>query len=97
LAAICLEDGTKLTGTTTILSSDALRQLCEELALPISSTRDAYGFYHQGCISERTTVEFLRFPPSVDRRFRSADRKFYAQLVRDWNRLEGISGRLLVR
>jgi protoporphyrinogen oxidase len=94
---ICLEDGTKVDRYYhTILSSDRhLRQLCEELGvagqLRFHETR--MGFYHQGRIySMNNVVEFLRFPPLgwIDR-FRLGLTVLYAQLVRDWNRLEGIS------
>jgi protoporphyrinogen oxidase len=50
------------------------------------------GFYHQGRIySMNNVVEFLRFPPLgwIDR-FRLGLTVLYAQLVRDWNQLEGI-------
>jgi protoporphyrinogen oxidase len=91
-----LEDGTLVDRFYhTILSSDNhLRQLCEELdiagQLRFHETR--MGFYHQGSIySMNNVVEFLRFPPLgwIDR-FRLGLTVLYAQLVRDWNQLEGI-------
>src|SRR6185503_13871393 len=51
------------------------------------------GFYHRGKIhSMNSTLEFLRFPLLgwVDR-FRLGLTVLYAQFVRDWHQLEGIS------
>jgi protoporphyrinogen oxidase len=51
------------------------------------------GFYHQGKIhSMNSTLEFLRFPLLgwIDR-FRLGLTVLYAQFVRDWQQLEGIS------
>ena len=80
----------------TILSSDRhLAQLCDELGLtPRLRFRETQmGFYHQGRIySMNNVVEFLRFPPLgwIDR-FRLGLTVLYAQLVKDWKKLEGIS------
>jgi protoporphyrinogen oxidase len=95
--AITLEDGVSVDRFYhTILSSDShLRQLCTELGiadrLRFHETR--MGFYHQGAIhSMNDIIEFLRFPPLgwIDR-FRLGLTVLYAQFVRDWHRLEGIS------
>jgi protoporphyrinogen oxidase len=94
---VMLEDGTAVDRFYhTILSSDGhLRQLCAELdigdRLRFRETR--MGFYYQREIhSMNNVVEFLRFPPLgwVDR-FRLGLTVLYAQFVRDWQRLEGIS------
>lgn len=79
-----------------ILSSDRhLRQLTTELGiydqLRFNETR--MGFYHNGQISSmNNAVEFLRFPLLgwVDR-FRLGLTVLYAQFVRDYHSLEGIS------
>jgi protoporphyrinogen oxidase len=76
-----------------ILSSDLnLRRLCAELGvadrLRFQTTKT--GFYHEGRVhSMNNIVEFLRFPPLgwVDR-FRLGVTVLYAQLIRDWQRLE---------
>jgi protoporphyrinogen oxidase len=51
------------------------------------------GFYHNGDVhSMNSVIEFLRFPPLgwIDR-FRLGLTVLYAQLVRDWHELEGVS------
>jgi protoporphyrinogen oxidase len=79
-----------------ILSSDShLNELCAELDLvdQLRFRETKMGFYHQGKIySMNNVVEFLRFPPLgwIDR-FRLGLTVLYAQFVRDWHRLEGIS------
>jgi protoporphyrinogen oxidase len=79
-----------------ILSSDShLRKLCTELSIAdkLRFRETKMGFYHQGEIhSMNSTLEFLRFPPLgwIDR-FRLGLTVLYAQFVRDWQRLEGIS------
>jgi len=94
---IALEDGVSVDRFYhTILSSDGhLRQMCAELniadQLRFRETR--MGFYHQGAThSMNNVVEFLRFPPLgwVDR-FRLGLTVLYAQLVRDWQQLEGVN------
>jgi protoporphyrinogen oxidase len=94
---ITLEDGTVVDRFYhAILSSDQhLRQLCRELGiedrLRFNTTR--MGFYYQnGIYSMNNMLEFLRFPPLgwVDR-FRLGLTVLYAQLVRDWGNLEGVS------
>ena len=94
---LILEDGTPVDRFYhTILSSDShLRGLARELGiedqLRYRTTRT--GFYHKGQIySMNNIVEFLRFPPLgwVDR-FRLGLTILYAQFVRDYNTLEGIS------
>lgn len=93
---IRLEDGTAVDRFYhAILSSDShLRALCEELGiadlLHFNTTKTA--FFHSGRLySMNNTLEFLRFPPLgwIDR-FRLGLTVLYAQLVRDWHRLEGI-------
>lgn len=94
---VTLEDGVSVDRFYhVILSSDRhLRQLCEELniadRLRFRETR--MGFYHRGKIfSMNNMAEFLRFPPlSWADRFRLGLTVLYAQFVRDWQRLEGIS------
>lgn len=79
-----------------ILSSDShLRQLCEELGLAehLRFRETKMGFYHEGKIHPmNNTIDFLRFPPLgwIDR-FRLGLTVIYAQLVRDWRRLESIN------
>ncbi|MCC7353659.1 MAG: NAD(P)/FAD-dependent oxidoreductase [Anaerolineae bacterium] len=79
-----------------ILSSDShLRQLCAELGIAdqLRFRQTKTGFYYQGRIhSMNNVVEFLRFPPLgwIDR-FRLGLTVLYAQFVRDWQSLEGIS------
>jgi len=92
-----LEDGTKVDRFYhAILSSDShLRQLAEELGIAdqfrFHETR--MGFFYKGKIhSMNNVVEFLRFPPLgwIDR-IRLGITVVYAQFVRDWKALEGIS------
>jgi protoporphyrinogen oxidase len=79
-----------------ILSSDShLRQLCTELGIAdkLRFHETKMGFYFQGRIHSMNSVgEFLRFPPLgwIDR-FRLGLTVLYAQMVRDWHQLEGIS------
>jgi protoporphyrinogen oxidase len=79
-----------------ILSSDShLRDLCLELNIAdkMRFRETRMGFYHQGKIhSMNSTLEFLRFPLLgwIDR-FRLGLTVLYAQFVRDWHQLEGIS------
>lgn len=79
-----------------ILSSDSyLRELCAELGISdqMRFRETKMGFYHQGKIhSMNSTLEFLRFPLLgwIDR-FRLGLTVLYAQFVRDWQQLEGIS------
>lgn len=79
-----------------ILSSDSyLRELCTELGIAdqMRFKETKMGFYHQGKIhSMNSTLEFLRFPLLgwLDR-FRLGLTVLYAQFVRDWRQLEGIS------
>jgi protoporphyrinogen oxidase len=78
-----------------ILSSDShLRQLCQELGIAdqLRFRQTRMGFYHCGQIySMNSIVEFLRFPPLgwVDR-FRLGLTVLYAQIVRDWHKLESV-------
>jgi protoporphyrinogen oxidase len=80
----------------TILSSDShLCQLCAELDIAdrLRFRQTKMGFYYQGEIhSMNNVIEFLRFPPLgwIDR-FRLGLTVLYAQFVRNWHRLEGIS------
>jgi len=94
---LTLEDGTTVDRFYhAILSSDGhLRQLCEELGiddqLRFHETR--MGFFYKGKIhSMNNVIEFLRFPPLgwIDR-FRLGLTVVFAQLIRDWHRLESIS------
>jgi protoporphyrinogen oxidase len=92
-----LEDGTAVDRFYhAILSSDSsLSQLCNELGLSdqMRFNETKMGFYHDGRIfSMNNVLEFLRFPPLnwVDR-FRLGLTIVYAQLIRDWKALEGIS------
>ncbi|MDW8068673.1 MAG: NAD(P)/FAD-dependent oxidoreductase [Anaerolineae bacterium] len=94
---VTLEDGVSVDRFYhVILSSDHhLRQLCEELNLA-EQTRfreTRMGFYHQGNIfSMNNVVDFLQFPPlGWTDRFRLGLTVLYAQWIRDWQRLEGIS------
>lgn len=97
VGSITLEDGVSVDRFYhTILSSDShLRQLCTELNIAdkLRFRETKMGFYHQGEIhSMNNVMEFLRFPPLgwIDR-FRLGLTVLYAQFVRDWQRLEGIS------
>jgi protoporphyrinogen oxidase len=94
---LTLEDGVEIDRFYhVILSSDShLRQLCAELGIAdqMRFRETRMGFYHQGQIhSMNSTLEFLRFPLLgwVDR-FRLGLTVLYAQFVRDWQQLEGIS------
>jgi protoporphyrinogen oxidase len=94
---IVLADGTSVDRFYhAILSSDGhLRRLCAELGLAdrLRFRETKTGFYHQGQIySMNNILEFLRFPPLgwVDR-LRLGLTVLYAQFVRDWRRLEGVS------
>jgi protoporphyrinogen oxidase len=79
-----------------VLSSDThVRQLCTELGvadrLRFHETR--MGVFHDGIVYPMNNVmDFMRFPPlGLTDRVRLGFTVFYAQLVRDWHRLEGIS------
>jgi len=92
-----LEDGTAVDRFYhAILSSDSqLSQLCADLGISdqLRFNETKMGFYHNGRIfSMNNVIEFLRFPPLnwIDR-FRLGLTVVYAQFVRDWNDLEGIS------
>jgi len=94
---ITLDDGTTIDRFYhAILSSDShLHELCAELGiadqLRFRPTR--MGFFYSGEIhSMNNIIEFLRFPPLgwIDR-FRLGLTVLYAQFVRDWQKLEGIS------
>jgi protoporphyrinogen oxidase len=94
---LMLEDGAAVDRFYhTILSSDThLRQLCTDLGIEekLRFRETKMGFYHQGQIhSMNGIVEFLRFPPLgwIDR-FRLGLTVLYAQFVRDWQQLEGVS------
>jgi protoporphyrinogen oxidase len=92
-----LEDGAEIDRFYhVILSSDShLRELCVELNIAdrMRFRETRMGFYHQGKIhSMNSTLEFLRFPLLgwIDR-FRLGLTVLWAQFVRDWHELEGIS------
>lgn len=94
---LTLDDGTKVDRFYhAILSSDShLRQLCEELGIAdqFRFNETKMGFFYQDTIhSMNNMIEFLRFPPLgwIDR-FRLGLTVLYAQFVRNWHRLEGIS------
>lgn len=94
---LTLEDGAAIDRFYhVILSSDNhLRELCAELGIAdqMRFRETKMGFYHQGKIhSMNSTLEFLRFPLLgwIDR-FRLGLTVLYAQFVRDWQQLEGIS------
>ena len=94
---IILPDGTEVDRFYhAILTSDGhLRQLCAELGIAdkLRFRETKMGFFHQDAILPmNNVVDFLRFPPLgwVDR-FRLGLTVLYAQLVRDWQRLEGVS------
>ena len=94
---LILEDGVSVDRFYhTVLSNDNhLRQLCTELDIAdkLRFRETQMGFYHQGEIhSMNNVIEFLRFPPLgwIDR-FRLGLTVLYAQFVRDWHLLEGIS------
>jgi protoporphyrinogen oxidase len=94
---LILEDGTAVDRFYhAILSSDSnLRKLSEELGiadrLRFKETRT--GFYYKGKIfSMNNIIEFLTFPPlGWTDRFRLGLTVLYAQLIRDWMALEGVS------
>lgn len=79
----------------TILSSDRhLIELCSELGISdrLRFNETKMGFYYNRQVySMNNIVQFLRFPPLgwVDR-FRLGLTVLYAQLIKDWNHLEGI-------
>ena len=94
---LTLDDGTKVDRFYhAILSSDShLRELCEELGIAdqFRFNETKMGFFYQDEIhSMNNMIEFLRFPPLgwIDR-FRLGLTVLYAQFVRNWHRLEGIS------
>lgn len=94
---IILEDGTAVDRFYhAILSSDLnLRGLCEELGISdlLRYKETRMGFFYRGQIySMNNIVEFLRFPPLgwVDR-IRLGWTVLYAQFVKDWHQLEGVS------
>jgi protoporphyrinogen oxidase len=94
---LTLEDGTTVDRYYhAILSSDShLRQLCEELGIAdqLRFRETRMGFFYKGKIhSMNNVIEFLRFPPLgwIDR-FRLGLTVLYAQFIRDWHRLEGVS------
>jgi protoporphyrinogen oxidase len=92
-----LEDGTAVDRFYhAILSSDNhLHALCADLGIEnkLRFHETKMGFYYQGQIhSMNSIVEFLRFPPlGWTDRFRLGLTVLYAQFVRDWQQLEGIS------
>jgi protoporphyrinogen oxidase len=79
-----------------ILSSDSfLLDLCAELGIAdqLRFKETKMGFYYRNEIhSMNSVMEFLRFPPLgwIDR-FRLGLTVLYAQFIRDWQSLEGIS------
>jgi protoporphyrinogen oxidase len=94
---LTLSDGTKVDRFYhAILSSDShLGQLCAELGLSdqLRFRETKMGFYYKGKIySMNNVVEFLRFPPLgwIDR-FRLGLTVLYAQFIKDWHKLEGIT------
>jgi protoporphyrinogen oxidase len=94
---IALDDGTKIDRFYhAILSSDShLRQLCNELGIAdqLRFHETKMGFFYKGEIhSMNNVIEFLRFPPLgwIDR-FRLGLTVLYAQFIRDWHYLEGVS------
>jgi protoporphyrinogen oxidase len=95
--SVVLEDGTAIDRFYhAIMSSDShLIALCAELGvmdqLRFRETRMGF-YYHGSVISMSNMVELLRFPPlGWTDRLRLGLTVLYAQLVRDWHRLEGIS------
>ena len=94
---INLEDGTAVDRFYhAILSSDShLREICTELGIAdqLRFNETKMGFYYRGAIHPMNNmVDFLRFPPLgwIDR-FRLGLTILYAQFVRDWHSLEGVS------
>ena len=94
---LMLDDGTSVDRFYhAILSSDShLRQLCRDLGIAdqLRFRETKMGFYYDGAIySMNSMMEFLRFPPLgwIDR-FRLGLTVLYAQFVRDWHELEGVS------
>jgi protoporphyrinogen oxidase len=94
---LVLEDGTPIDRFYhTILTSDShLRALAQEVGVSdqMRFRTTKTGFYHNGQIySMNNILEFLRFPPLgwIDR-FRLGLTILYAQFIRDWKSLEGIS------
>lgn len=93
---IFLDDGTQIDRFYhAILSSDShLRSLCAELGIDdqLRFKGTKMGFFFDGRIhSMNNVVELLRFPPLgwMDR-IRLGITVLYAQLIRDWRKLEGI-------
>ena len=91
-----LEDGTVVDRFYhTILSSDShMRGLCTELGVAdgLHFKETGMGFYYRDQLySMNNIVQFMQFPPLnwVDR-FRLGLTVLYAQVVRDWQQLEGI-------
>ncbi len=79
-----------------ILSSDAnLGQLCAELGMAdrLHFQQTKMGVFHDGAVYPMNNIaDFMRFPPlGLTDRFRLGLTILYAQLVRDWHRLEGVS------
>ena len=94
---LTLDDGTKVDRFYhAILSSDShMRELCEELGIDdqLRFNETKMGFFYKNEIhSMNNIIEFLRFPPLgwIDR-FRLGLTVLYAQFIRNWHRLEGIS------
>ena len=94
--SITLEDGIKIDRFYhAILSSDSqLSELCKDLGISdnLRFHETQMGFFHKGKIHPMNNiVDFLKFPPLgwIDR-FRLGLTIFYAQFIKDWQRLEGI-------
>ena len=94
---IFLDDGTAVDRFYhAILSSDSnLRDLCSDLGISdqLRFKETKMGFLYQGQVfSMNNMVEFLKFPPLgwIDR-FRLGWTVLYAQFVKDWHNLEGVS------
>ena len=94
---IILEDGTAVDRFYhAILTSDThLHGLFKDLAIEDQYRSDVtrMGFFHQGEIySMNNVAEFLKFPPLgwIDR-FRLGITVLYAQFIKDWHSLEGVS------
>jgi protoporphyrinogen oxidase len=94
---LTLEDGTTIDRFYhAILSSDShLREICDELGIAseLQFRETRMGFLHKGKIySMNNVMEFLRFPPlKWTDRFRLGLTILYAQFIRNWQSLEGIS------
>jgi protoporphyrinogen oxidase len=94
---IVLEDGVKVDRFYhAILSSDKkLFELCKEVGLSedLRFRETKMGFFHKGNIHPMNNLlDFLKFPPLgwIDR-FRLGLTILYAQIIRDWHKLESIS------